>query len=278
MDDKKIRRIAASTPLNSTAASVVSKGYQYTPARKIEGKHSDFPLKIRPIPRGSVDLCGKKFGRFTVIGLHDDVEDRGNGKKYGSWVVRCSCGRYENRRSKAIHNPANSDDCCAICRHTMRLQRAGAWRSKNFARKGTHGEVPMRTLEGHKVNPANDRLVVIVADEPGHGGANHRYEVTGFDTNGNASAIDSTGYKSSFSKTIILFQNGPIGEAGVGVNGVTHEVLLEILADRLRGFQSGPYACRANADALQHIEEAQAILQARTKERMSRGVEGTHAQ
>jgi hypothetical protein len=34
-----------------------------------------------------------------------------------------------------------------------------------------------------------------------------------------------------------LFQNGPIAE--VGVNGVTHEVLLAIVADRLRSFQKG---------------------------------------
>ena len=37
----------------------------------------------------------------------------------------------------------------------------------------------MRTLEEHKVNPANDTLVVSVTDEPGAGGANHQYLVTG---------------------------------------------------------------------------------------------------
>lgn len=71
-----------------------------------------------------------------------------------------------------------------------------------------------------------------------------------------------------------LFQNGPIPESGV--NGVTHEVLLAIVADRLRSFQKGPYACKANACALTHIEEAQHWLQQRTIERMRRGVEGTH--
>lgn len=119
----------------------------------------------------------------------------------------------------------------------------------------------MRTLEGHKVNPANDIITVTVLDEPGAGGANHQYDVDCKDP--------------SFHVPVtICFQDGPIAEAGV--NGITHEVLLEIVADRLRSFQKGPYACKANACALTHIEEAQHWLQQRTIERMRRGVEGTH--
>ena len=68
----------------------------------------------------------------------------------------------------------------------------------------------------------------------------------------------------------------PINADGNGVNGLTHEVLLAIVADRLRSFQKGPYSCKANACALTHIEEAQHWLQQRTIERMRRGVEGTH--
>ena len=123
----------------------------------------------------------------------------------------------------------------------------------------------MRTLNEHKVNPGNDRLTVTVVDEPGHGGANHRYEIGGID-DGRLYCLD--------------FQNGPISSTiadGItGVNGITHEVLLAIVADRLRSFQKGPYACKANACALTHIEEAQHWLQQRTLERMRRGVEGTH--
>ena len=128
----------------------------------------------------------------------------------------------------------------------------------------------MRELNDHKVNPANDTLTITVVDEPGSGGANHRYEITGFnsETNASESGIDDR------DRVSILFQNGPINEAGV--NGVTHEALLAIVADRLRSFQRGPYACKANACALTHIEEAMHWLQQRTIERMRRGVEGTH--
>ncbi|SFF76972.1 hypothetical protein [Methylobacterium sp. yr596] len=130
----------------------------------------------------------------------------------------------------------------------------------------------MREITTHRVNPANDRLVIEVLDEPGSGGANHLYEVSGFDYATNASAGP---HHVEGSALVVLFQNGPIAEAGV--NGVTQEVLLAIVIDRLRSFQRGPYACRENALALTKIEEAQHWLLARTRDRMAKGVEGTHA-
>jgi hypothetical protein len=127
----------------------------------------------------------------------------------------------------------------------------------------------MRQIQDHKVNPANDTLQIAVTDAPGAGGANHRYEITGFSTENNPSHSDGSG-----AELVILFQNGPINEAGV--NGVTQEALLAIVADRLRCFQAGMFSCAANAHALQHVEEAMHWLQQRTLERMRRGVEGTH--
>jgi len=136
----------------------------------------------------------------------------------------------------------------------------------------------MREINEHKINPANDTITIQVTDEPGSGGANHRYQITGFDVANNPSGRDASGHLPGFttdSRNIaIVFQNGPIPEAGV--NGITHEVLLAIVADRLRSFQAGPFSCKANACALTHIEEAQHWLQQRTIERMRRGVEGTH--
>ena len=127
-----------------------------------------------------------------------------------------------------------------------------------------------RELTDHKVNPANDRLTVRVIDEPGSGGANHAYMIEGFDNTTNPSDVDDM----DANQCLILFQNGPINE--VGINGVTHEALLSILCDRMRGFQSGPYASADNAEALACMEQAQTALQRRTKARMARGVEGTH--
>lgn len=51
--------------------------------------------------------------------------------------------------------------------------------------------------------------------------------------------------------------------------------LLEIVRDRLRDFQAGPYSCRENACALTHIEEALMWLNRRVEDRITRGVLGT---
>lgn len=129
----------------------------------------------------------------------------------------------------------------------------------------------MRTLTSHLVNPANDKLAITVEDEPGQGGACHRYVARGFSLAGNPSSRE----EDDFTGTLpIIFQNGPIAE--VGVNGLTHEALLAILEDRLEHFQKGPYACRENALALTNIQQAQMWLQKRTRDRMARNVEGTH--
>lgn len=121
-----------------------------------------------------------------------------------------------------------------------------------------------RYIYDHAVNPANDRITVEVLDEPGAGGANHHYRASW--------VANDPPHAQEYHN--IFFQNGPINE--VGINGLTHEVLLAIVADRLRAFQAGPYACRENALALTKIEEAQHWLHHRTRARMARGVEGTH--
>lgn len=128
-----------------------------------------------------------------------------------------------------------------------------------------------RELGGHRVNPANDRLRIVVDDERGPGGANHRYVISGFDASSNPSHRDPEGRDHK----VVLFQNGPIGE--VGVNGVTQEALIAILMDRLEGFQRGPFACSDNENALHCLRMAKAWLHRRTEARMERGVEGTHA-
>ena len=128
-----------------------------------------------------------------------------------------------------------------------------------------------RYLTGHQVNPANDVLKIAVTDERGHGGANHAYVVGPVEWTRNPSLPALL----QDNETAIVFQNGPINE--FGVNGLTHEVLLAILIDRLQGFQAGQYASNDNQVALEALCVAQLALQRRTRERMARGVEGTHA-
>lgn len=118
----------------------------------------------------------------------------------------------------------------------------------------------MRAIEYHKINPMNDTLDIVVTDNPGHGGANHCYDIRHSNTAGSPPLLS------------IVFQNGPISEHGV--NGVTQEILLAVVIDRLRSFQSGAFSSRENAIALTKCEEALHWLQQRTIDRMRRGVEG----
>lgn len=125
-----------------------------------------------------------------------------------------------------------------------------------------------RELTSHKVNGCNDGIKVEVLDEPGSGGASHRYLIS----------IESPTLNphdpEGFSPVNINFQNGPIKEAGI--NGVTHENLVAILIDRFEGFQTGPYACAENAEVLELFQRAQTAMKRRTEARLARGVEGTH--
>lgn len=121
----------------------------------------------------------------------------------------------------------------------------------------------MRTLEigSHRFTE------VTVLDEPGAGGACHKYLIGRVEPE---EGCDSTAFST------INFQNGPINENGV--NGCHQEDLLAIVIDRLKSFQSGSFSCRENALAITKIEEAMHWLNHRTKERQDRGVEGTSSQ
>lgn len=70
----------------------------------------------------------------------------------------------------------------------------------------------------------------------------------------------------------IIFQHGPIAE--VGKNGTTIENIIDVLVNRLEGFQHGPFANDYNARALVALREAHAALTQRTIDRQARGVEG----
>lgn len=123
----------------------------------------------------------------------------------------------------------------------------------------------MRELTSHKVNGLNEALTIEVLDEPDLAArACHTYRIAAKNGVEVSRAICCD----------IEFQNGPIQEAGV--NGISNEALLAVVEDRLACFQSGPYACRENAVALTKIQEAMMWLQKRTRDRMARGVEGTH--
>lgn len=100
------------------------------------------------------------------------------------------------------------------------------------------------------------QFTVHTDDEPGSGGAHHRYMLTHGD-----------------SATVLRFQNGAVND--VGPNGVTDAQLLAILIHRLQCFQKGPFASRENAITLTHLEDAMNWQNRRTIGRLRKGIEGT---
>lgn len=71
--------------------------------------------------------------------------------------------------------------------------------------------------------------------------------------------------------TEIHFQNGPVKEHGV--NGVTSEALLAILIHRTK-ILDGNFSCDENKRAITYMENALALFEQRTRDRLNRGVEG----
>jgi hypothetical protein len=138
----------------------------------------------------------------------------------------------------------------------------------------------MRKITEHIVagDPEGHQLTIEVIDSPGAGGACHEYSVRLRIAAGQKNALRSgtsvlvEGSETTFELCRLSFQNGPIREAGV--NGVTNEILLAVVIDRLRCFQGGLYPSPHNAAALAHCEDALMELQHRTRDRIKRGVEG----
>lgn len=106
---------------------------------------------------------------------------------------------------------------------------------------------------------------VFAIDEVGNGGANHKYLIKKYDEQS-----DDFEYNH-----IIQFQNGARNEEG-SISGVLDTDLLEIVRDRLIGFQQGKFATRYNSLALTKIEEALMWMNRRVEDRIERNVLGTN--
>lgn len=102
---------------------------------------------------------------------------------------------------------------------------------------------------------------VFAIDEPGNGGAYHNYMV-----------VSDAGLMEP-KQMYITFQNGARKEEN-SVSGVLDTDLLEIVRDRLKSFQGGPFSSRENACALTHVEEALMWMNRRVEDRIERNVLG----
>ena len=100
-----------------------------------------------------------------------------------------------------------------------------------------------------------------VLDEPEFG-CNHLYEIMYRHEPQN----ELTAYVAKASSTLIEFQKGSLVDHPP--NGIWNEDLLEIVADRLRCHQSGPFPCTENLEAIVAIDDALQTL-TRRRERIA---------
>ncbi|MBR0282154.1 MAG: ABC transporter ATPase [Oscillibacter sp.] len=121
-------------------------------------------------------------------------------------------------------------------------------------------------------NKLND---VFAVDEPGPGGAHHHYAVFKHGDVTPEELPKRLEKDDLFYNGEIHFQKGPRNDPA-STPGVLDTDLLEIVRDRLKDFQNGPFACHENVVALNHVSAALNNLNARTQDRAKRGVLGTN--
>lgn len=105
----------------------------------------------------------------------------------------------------------------------------------------------LREIRTHETDDLNKALSILVVDDPDPvSGASHCYSI----------AIPGR------QSMMVHFQHG---NPSVEINGITNEALFSVMADRLKAFQAGPFACSENADILTHIDGALSACQARAR-------------
>ena len=118
-------------PINVTSSNVINGGASLEVNKKIQVYESEFPILTTAFnEKNQENLTGHVVGKLTVIG---------RAKEKKGWVVRCVCGTYAIRQSKAIKNKENFFDCCEVCRHRLFLRREDV-------RRQTGKNVEMRDL------------------------------------------------------------------------------------------------------------------------------------
>lgn len=118
----------------------------------------------------------------------------------------------------------------------------------------------LNTIQKH-----NNLNAIFRYDEPGPGGAYHGYDIY---------PVEALPDKTELPLACIEFQCGARKDPNAR-HGVLDSDLLEIVRDRLKAFQDGPFATRENEIALQHVESALLWLAKRADDRAERGVLGT---
>lgn len=124
-------RLIGSVPVDRQTGIVVAKApepSEFRFAKQDDPFQQDGPHRLRkdkPIAPSFVDLTGKRFGRFVVLGIVDqpEVNNKGRGAKKGTlWAVRCDCSRYTARRHKTLVKEGPWEFMCNECDYAERVK------------------------------------------------------------------------------------------------------------------------------------------------------------
>lgn len=116
-------------PVNSVAKRVVQKGIHYDPNFKNLENHYDAPPKKRKVVKdpNCKNFIGHKHGTFTVVGLSEKSNQKKKISAGARWIVKCVCGKYELRSTKALKNHINNPgkyglDMCRACMDLRKIK------------------------------------------------------------------------------------------------------------------------------------------------------------
>ena len=115
------------------------------------------------------------------------------------------------------------------------------------------------------IQKRNNLNAIYRTGEEGPGGAYHDYDIY---------PVETIPEGAELPLACIEFQRGARKDENAR-HGVLDSDLLEIVRDRLKAFQNGPYATRENDMALMHVEEALLWMAKRADDRAERNVLGT---
>lgn len=96
-----------------------------------------------------------------------------------------------------------------------------------------------------------DPIKVYAIDTPGTDGVSDLYSIVGFDLSKNEAYLASNPGLPYPTQINIVMQDKRVRDSGV--NGVPDLALLEIVIDRVKGFQAGPLQDKTLASALQNL-------------------------
>ena len=118
--------------------------------------------------------------------------------------------------------------------------------------------MPMRIITTHHADCAERQPLLLAKGNTGKGGAEQNYMI---------SYVKRPEGMPPYEEEV------PIDFVSLEHEGITNEVLLAIVKDRLEGFQAGEFPCQENEDALAGVNHALKYLHKRTMDRIGRGVE-----